>query len=93
MFGRFKGYKSTIYNIEEIPEVEFKAAVKALPINTLSGVTVDPSCNQTITISCLKQLYNAVGYEASANPANSIGITGYLVSQVRCWCSNKTLTL
>ncbi|KAF4619781.1 hypothetical protein D9613_004978 [Agrocybe pediades] len=79
MFGRFKGYKSTIYNIEEIPEVTTQqASAKAASFNALSGVTVDPSCNTTVTISCLKQLYNAVGYEASPDPRNSIGITGYL---------------
>lgn len=44
-----------------------------------TGVTVDASCNTTITVSCLKQLYNAVGYVASNTPQNSIGITGYLV--------------
>ncbi|KAH9039457.1 hypothetical protein EDB83DRAFT_2228379, partial [Lactarius deliciosus] len=27
-----------------------------------SGVTVDPSCNTTTTVSCLKQLYNVVGF-------------------------------
>jgi tripeptidyl-peptidase-1 len=43
-----------------------------------SGITVDASCNQTITISCLKQLYNAIGFNASADVGNRIGITGYL---------------
>ena len=43
-----------------------------------SGITVDASCNATITISCLKQLYNAVEFNASANVGNQIGVTGYL---------------
>ncbi len=43
-----------------------------------NGVTVDASCNQTVTISCLKELYNAVGFSASAKNGNQIGITGYL---------------
>ena len=42
-----------------------------------NGITVDASCNQTITISCLKQLYNAVGFVPKAKN-NQIGITGYL---------------
>ena len=42
-----------------------------------SGVTVDASCNGTITVSCLKQLYNAVGYVPS-EAKNTIGFTGYL---------------
>ncbi len=45
-----------------------------------SGVTVDASCNTTITVSCLKQLYNAVGVVGSG--ASSIGITGYLVRTI-----------
>jgi tripeptidyl-peptidase-1 len=43
-----------------------------------SGVTVDASCNGTITVSCLKQLYNAVDYVPSAADKNAIGLTGYL---------------
>ncbi|KAF8204664.1 subtilisin-like protein [Pholiota molesta] len=39
---------------------------------------VDASCNTTIAISCLRQLYNAVGYVPSNTSNNSIGITGYL---------------
>jgi hypothetical protein len=43
-----------------------------------SGVTVDASCNSTITVSCLKQLYNAVNYVPTAAHKNAIGLTGYL---------------
>lgn len=43
-----------------------------------NGVSVDASCNTTITITCLKQLYNAVGFTPSATNGNQIGITGYL---------------
>ncbi|KDR84041.1 hypothetical protein GALMADRAFT_693836 [Galerina marginata CBS 339.88] len=79
MFGRFKGQKSTIFKIEDAPSLLDKVA-EAVPIalGDATGVTVDPSCNTTITISCLQQLYNAVGYVPSANSRNSIGITGYL---------------
>ncbi|GLB34137.1 putative protein CC1G_01435 Coprinopsis cinerea okayama7 130 [Lyophyllum shimeji] len=75
MFGRFKRNKSTIVWLDqkEAPQTQnFKATVKSGP-----GATVDPSCNRTITISCLQQLYNAVGYVPKAK-GNSIGITGYL---------------
>ena len=48
-------------------------------VSAASGVSVDASCNQIITITCLQQLYNAVGFAPSAKD-NSIGITGYLVS-------------
>ena len=43
-----------------------------------SGVTVDASCNGTITVWCLKQLYNAVDYVPSEANNNTIGFTGYL---------------
>lgn len=43
-----------------------------------NGISVDASCNTTVTITCLKELYNAVGFNASATIGNEIGITGYL---------------
>jgi tripeptidyl-peptidase-1 len=42
------------------------------------GVTVDASCNNTTTVSCLKQLYNAVNYTPKAPDKNAIALTGYL---------------
>lgn len=80
MFGRFKPEKSTIFGLDAVTEL-LDTASKALPfvLGDASGGTVDPSCNETITISCLLQLYNAVGYVPSNDPRNSIGITGYLV--------------
>jgi tripeptidyl-peptidase-1 len=45
-----------------------------------SAVSVDASCNLTITVSCLKQLYNAVEYvpQATNKSAIAIAVTGYL---------------
>ncbi|KAF5392934.1 hypothetical protein D9757_001210 [Collybiopsis confluens] len=76
MFARMKSFKSTIHRFD-------KGAGQIVeesntPIISASGVSVDPSCNSTITISCLKQLYNAVGVTPSTKVNNSIGITGYL---------------
>ena len=73
MFARFKGMKATIHSIGD--------AVKEFRTPKPKGdgkVAVDPSCNTTITISCLLQLYNAVGFKASAKNGNKVGITGYL---------------
>ncbi|KAI9429012.1 hypothetical protein H4582DRAFT_2105453 [Lactarius indigo] len=42
----------------------------------LSGVTVDVSCNKLITVSCFKQLYNAVDYVPRAADKNAIGLIG-----------------
>lgn len=75
MFGRFKGSGSTISwpeeseitNLENLPPI----------VDKISGALVDASCNTTITITCLQQLYNAVGFTPSSK-GNSVGITGYL---------------
>ena len=47
--------------------------------NPVSGATVDLSCNETVTVKCLQQLYNAVGYVPKIpRRENSIGVTGFL---------------
>ncbi|KAG7098096.1 hypothetical protein E1B28_000070 [Marasmius oreades] len=77
MFARFKGMKTTIHSVEDAVK-EFQPPKLDSSLNADAHVPVDPTCNTTITISCLQQLYNAVGYTPSANINNSIGITGYL---------------
>ncbi|KAG6828489.1 hypothetical protein H0H92_007804 [Tricholoma furcatifolium] len=76
MFGRLHGMKSTIIWSEK---AEASSIVQNLaPIyNAATGVTVDASCNSTITVTCLQQLYNAVGLTPTAH-GNSIAVTGYL---------------
>ncbi len=79
MFGRFKPQRSNIFKSTPF-SAEIAADVKTgSTVSAASGVSVDASCNQVITITCLQQLYNAVGFTPSAKD-NSIGITGYLVS-------------
>ncbi|KAI0252049.1 tripeptidyl peptidase A [Lactifluus subvellereus] len=50
--------------------------------NTGSSTLTDPllgvNCSRIVTVSCLQQLYNAVGYKPAATDKNAIGITGYL---------------
>lgn len=53
-------------------------ASPTISVPTASGGQVDASCNRTITITCLQQLYNAVGFTPSGKTKNQIGITGYL---------------
>ncbi|THV08230.1 tripeptidyl peptidase A [Dendrothele bispora CBS 962.96] len=67
MFSRWKAHKSTIHDVSPAPA-------------SLTGpnAKIDASCNSTITISCLQQLYNVGNYTPSADVGNSIGITGYL---------------
>ncbi|KAF8897766.1 tripeptidyl peptidase A [Infundibulicybe gibba] len=77
MFGRFKGMKSTLVFKEEAPAANLAENLPPF-VNADTGVTVNASCNATITIGCLDQLYNAVGYVPQATNKNQIGITGYL---------------
>ncbi|KAF8592739.1 tripeptidyl peptidase A [Ramaria rubella] len=54
-----------------------KAAVISIP--SASPNAVDPSCNTTITPTCLLQLYNATQYKVqSADKGNQIAIASYL---------------
>jgi tripeptidyl-peptidase-1 len=92
IFSRFKAQKSMIVlpspdaEIVE-PNAETKKQFGA------AGASVDATCNRTITISCLQQLYNAVGYTPSSDIGNSIGIASYLVflSVVGKDCNSKFL--
>ncbi|KAF8638577.1 hypothetical protein AX17_002119 [Amanita inopinata Kibby_2008] len=77
MFGQFKGAKSTLVWMDDESQGS-KLNTHVSLKSASSDVTVDPSCNTNITISCLQQLYNAVGYKPKADIGNSIGITGYL---------------
>ncbi len=50
--------------------------------NYTNGTLTDPitgrNCNHTVTVSCLRELYNVSGYAPTATATNKIGITGYL---------------
>lgn len=76
MFGRFKGRKSTIHSVEDVPGQ--KSTVALASTHAVTAPVVDPSCNTTITVTCLKQLYNAVNYTVKAAKNNSVALTGYL---------------
>ena len=80
MFSRMKSLKTTFHVNPTALTSASVAAADAPPIKvpSASGGQVDASCNMTITISCLQQLYNAVGFKPAADNGNQIGITGYL---------------
>lgn len=82
MFGRFKGSKSTVVSVEDAPDAP---KISSSSIDIGGGIMVDPSCNTTITVNCLLQLYNATGYQAKGK--GSIGITGYLEENVSLYPS------
>ncbi|KAI0080787.1 tripeptidyl peptidase A [Panus rudis PR-1116 ss-1] len=79
LFSTLRGMK-TSFHFEDDAQAEAVDNTNALPIKipSASGGHVDASCNRTITITCLQQIYNAVGYKPSADSGNEIGITGYL---------------
>lgn len=76
-FSGTKALKSTLrFSKNQHPFID--ATAPPINVPSASGGQVDASCNETITITCLLQLYNAVGFTASATNGNQIGITGYL---------------
>ena len=77
LFSTFRGMRTTFHLDENAPAI-VDASAPPISVPSASGGQVDASCNGTITITCLLELYNAVGYKASANTGNQIGITGYL---------------
>ncbi|KAJ7591538.1 tripeptidyl peptidase A [Mycena floridula] len=77
MFAQLSGMKSTI-RWSDTSKAVTSVTHNALPIaDPVAGTFVDPTCPTNITLNCLRQLYNAVGFKPSAK-GNSIGITGYL---------------
>lgn len=74
IFSRMKGFRSTIHGLNDsLSTVNFNGTT-----DLGSGTTIDNSCKYAITLSCLKQLYNAATYNATNQSTNGIGITGYL---------------
>lgn len=78
LFSRFRGMKTSSHFVQG--EASSVAATDAPAINvpSASNGQVDASCNSTITVTCLKELYNAVGYTPLANTGNHFAVTGYL---------------
>ena len=77
-FNRAKGQSTTFRFFPDLDPAPSSLSPNDVITVPGSGVTVDASCNSTITVSCLKQLYNAVNYVPTAAQKNAIGITGYL---------------
>ena len=76
-FSSLKGMASTLRISEDPPEVTSQALSQIEVPSAYKGL-VDVNCNYKITISCLQQLYNTVGYKPSAKNGNKIAVTGYL---------------
>ena len=63
----------------EIAERDDTNAKKMIRVNNATSAFVDGTCNNTVTILCLQQLYGGLGYVPSDNVNNSIAVAGYLV--------------
>lgn len=76
VFLRTKGHRSTL-RFSPAPQVSPSSADAKIII---PGTTrsVNANCNSTITVSCLKQLYNIADYVPQATRQNAIAVTGYL---------------
>ncbi|KAM6496121.1 subtilisin-like protein [Amanita muscaria] len=75
MFGRIRRESSTSIFVDESADSQADVAQRMI---TSGGITVDASCNTNITVTCLKEMYNATSYTPLKDGGNSIGITGYL---------------
>ncbi|KAJ8592808.1 subtilisin-like protein [Rhizopogon salebrosus TDB-379] len=76
MFARLKALESTLlWTNQAQPSV---SSPSGGTITGPAGNQIDASCNDTVTLSCLRQLYNALDYNTSATNGNQLGITGYL---------------
>ena len=78
LFSRFRGMKTTFHFDQNGASSPAATNTPAIRVPSASGGQVDASCNTTITVTCLKELYNAVGYTPLANTGNEIAATGYL---------------
>lgn len=76
MFARFKTFKTTLHWTDQTQSLMSNSSGGT--ITGPAGNQVDASCNNTVTLSCLRQLYNAVDYNTSATSGNGLAVTGYL---------------
>jgi tripeptidyl-peptidase-1 len=77
VFHRSKGPRLT-HHFSPSPSDPYSSSADAEITIPGSVMSVDASCNTTITVSCLKQLYNMVDYVPQATHKNAIAVTGYL---------------
>jgi len=87
LFARFRSLRSTLHWSESQTSGETISA--GTIVSKTSVTTVDAKCNTEITVNCIKQLYDAVGYDTSATNGNRIAIASYLEQ----YANNKDLQL
>lgn len=79
LFSRFRPMKSSMhFDKKAKPPTAPAKTAPAIRVPSAFNGQVDASCNSVITVNCLKQIYNAVGYTPLANSGNQVAATGYL---------------
>lgn len=75
MFARLKQQKSTVVPVPDavITQLDPNAA----GIDSGFGVIVNVSCNGSMTVPCLRMLYNVIGVPSAPN--NSLAVAAYNV--------------
>lgn len=76
LFSRMRGMTSKV-RMQKSGHSSSPPKGSSLHVPSAFQGRVDASCATTVTVSCLQQLYNAVGYTPSANSGNRIAVTGY----------------
>lgn len=79
MFTRLSAFKSNVVSFTKTQASPSKPGNPVI-VNPATGLSVDASCNDTITLTCLAEIYNYTGFHPKNLPVgkNSIGVTGYL---------------
>jgi len=93
-FGTLRSMRATSFLQPDIKPVEDLAAAGLLT----PAATVPASCGTTVTVSCLRALYNTSSYVPAATSTNKLGVAGYLdeyantadlqVSEIQCVRTN-----
>lgn len=78
MFARLKGHRTSFHWSVSAQNATPPPWLPGANISLPNGLSVNASCNSTITLTCLRELYNATDAKASPSNGNEIGITGYL---------------
>lgn len=78
LFSRFRGMKATFHFDQSDQSTSLVPDAPAINVPSASGGRVNASCNTTVTVGCLKQLYNAVGFTPLQSDGNQVAATGYL---------------
>ncbi|KIK67673.1 hypothetical protein GYMLUDRAFT_787891 [Collybiopsis luxurians FD-317 M1] len=87
-FARLSRMKSTMYRTKNKIALD-ETLNEGLVSDLTPSATANASCNDTVTLSCLQNLYQINGFKPQAYSKNSIAVTAYLDQ----FANNKDLSL